>query len=70
LAKPKVRWHIWSTREDGALVAPKPIRRLPKGCLVSADGQWAELHDDKGVAKVFVKQSGRAVVQAPRRKVA
>jgi hypothetical protein len=48
-------WHIYSTREHGALQAPlEKIDRLPKNAVLSADGGWAELLDDQGVERVFV----------------
>jgi hypothetical protein len=55
MAKIEETWHLWSTRE-GVLAIPQRIGRLPAGCFVSGDGNWAEQHDRRGLpVRVFAK---------------
>lgn len=65
------RWHVWSTREHGALQPPlERIKRLPKGCEISSDGGWAELHDKQGLERVFVNLSGKPAIPSARKQAA
>jgi hypothetical protein len=65
------RWHLWSTREHGTLQPPlERAQRLPKGCEISADGGWAELHDKQGLERVFVNLEDAAKAPARRRQAA
>jgi hypothetical protein len=58
--KAKKRWSVYSQREGAGrftVYAPgqgEQVKRLPKDALVSADGNWAELHDEKGLVRAFV----------------
>jgi hypothetical protein len=59
-------WFTWSTAEAGELPRPERIRRLPRGCLVSADGQWAELCVGGRVVAVYVQLGGRVAAEGRR----
>ena len=52
-------WRLYSQRRrDGSYEihpsASMPTAKLPKKAILSADGNWAELHDKHGLARVLV----------------
>jgi hypothetical protein len=62
LRRSRKSWRLYSRRlADGAYRLEQlgcgEKRRLPKGALVSADGFWAEVHDEKGLVEVLVASS-------------
>jgi hypothetical protein len=59
LRRRKKSWRLYSRRlPDGTYrieqLGGGEERKLPRGALVSADGFWAEVYDEKGLVEVLI----------------
>ena len=50
------KWAVWSTVQEGVLMIPRPVSRLPKIAEISGDGRWATCYGSDGrPVSVFVR---------------